>query len=981
MPPATLLQMLRELAGASSDPENCENIRQQLETLGPREVISLAYGPMGREHRTGPFWEWLFRTCPTRWRFLQWVYSNQPHHLSVAYKDRSWESIATHSSTLAAMVNRIYREVRPRYPWMRRRTLYGYAFGQQRGAGKYERKVIHPPGGKRRVLYVPHRPLARVQSAVLRLLLNPAQESLPECVMGGRLTKEGQHRPFGIFQNAAAHVGQEFVASFDIKDFFPSVRLVDVVKALRSLKCPALSETNRTPLPWSDDAAAFVARLVTRRGRLPQGAPSSPAIANLVFREYDDDICQRLGAAFVYTRYFDDLTISISAQGAHANHFLKAADFQAHVGKVVEDVLASSPFHLNRRKTRCGDCQTGVLVTGLRVDAHRVSVRRALRRTTRAILHGVESSTGGFVSTASRYYDNVDFRKTRFDPSRRSHRDGRRRLSAERMAIMAVMSLCGDMKIEVPKAVSLINGRRIPRDVEIHEGKQAYRSASRLLSWLWQLQLRADSDDGHIVFRNAHDDVVARLRCDRNDGFFLLEKKAAFACLELWHRLHGLWSGMNPLSPERVFENIRGFRDRIRRTLDHIHIPRDQRQPGPVTQPEDDKILTLSTTPVGEIERNAGPLWNLLTAFGNGGDLLPAGIAAAAMEFRRPASNVDELKEWLRLCARAVHATCEYLPAGDGSGANVWDTLFVLDGRFAGTRNAFYDVEKKIVDKAVHRIGAAGARYTGAWSSIPPNAAGWIQAFIVADLRNSLQRSLKTREDQGRDHWQSTVKRNTLRLPIETRIDTAFRRVIQAVGDARWKSTRAPVFRETAPRTLSELLAPVFRPPPEELPGETLKAVWIFAEKLAGTVFELLAGDATTISQEGRDLVIRCLRPASSEVEANYSMKLRLEHELRTEVGKCCNVLDIVQLMRNWGAHEENDTGKHDEWLRLIKYVSKALGRHCGLTRESLKARGDHGFSRPQDLPLTPFESVEVMLTICDGVADALEELAPPSPT
>jgi hypothetical protein len=200
-----------------------------------------------------------------------------------------------------------------------------------------------------------------------------------------------------------------------------------------------------------------------------------------------------------------------------------------------------------------------VVITGLRVDSSRVNVSRSLRRKTRALLHRIESTNHGFASTALHYYGNARFFDTYFDERHDCHRDGARRLSTERMAVMAVRQLCGDLKVEIPGSVTFEGGRRIARDVELHEGKQAYRDVAYLLSKVWQLHLSTGSDEGHVVFRDAGDRIVARLRCERNDGFFLLEKKSAFACLELWHRLHGLWSGMNPRSREAVFRQIHIF--------------------------------------------------------------------------------------------------------------------------------------------------------------------------------------------------------------------------------------------------------------------------------------------------------------------------------------------------------------------------------------------------------------------------------------
>lgn len=972
------LQIFRELASLGTTPADRDVARKFLAVWDdPRDLIRFVFGDRYYQHRTGPLWDHLKRKFPTRWQFVHWVYGDQPERLSTAYKDQSWLHTAAQSDTQAALVDCLLKEVKPRYPWVWRRTLYGYAYGQNRGAGKYTRKVIHPHKGKRRVLYVPHKPLARVQKALLRHILNPAQETLPVYVMGGRAGKDGQRNEFGIFQNAAAHVGQGFIASLDVKDFFPSVRLADVVRALRELPCPALRDREGSPLPWTADAATFVARLVTRCGRLPQGAPTSPAIANLVFSRFDERIRERLGKGFVYTRYFDDLTISVSERDARTKGLTTPHAFRDHVANVISQVLSGSSFRLNGKKTRCGRCADGVVVTGLRVDSARVNVSRPLRRHTRAILHRIESSHHGFVATAIRNYDNSRFFETRFDAHRDSHRDERRRLSAERMAVMAVRTLCGDLKIEVPGQVTLQNGRRIAKDVELHEGKQAYKDVAYLLSRAWQLHLSTDSDEGHVVFRDADGRAVARLRCERNDGFFLLEKKAAFACMELWHQLNGLWSGMNPRSHEAVFRNIHVFRERLRDSLDSITIPRGQHPPKHcVTPPEDGEIISVENSPAGEMKRNAGPLWNLLIEFRDMSDArrpLPAAVAALAGDFKSPVTCVDELARWIQACRAVVNATCESLPAPERKSLSVWQTLCILDDRLSGKRSAFYEAERKVLKDSWFRARLRGPRYDGAIRAIPDEIAGWIQASVVSGMLKSIANSVAVFREQGRESWQKTVRRNNDAVALVRRAEASKRRLLEAVGTARWSTSGGPVFHDAAAEKLSGNLEKYFLEPAEVAPRVVLDSLWAFGDGICGPIVEQLTGDDTTISESAR---VRLRKKLGKEDSANLPPDLLLREELLVEAGRNAEVLDVIQIMRNWHSHD-NDTDKHDEWVRLVTYIAKALGRRCDLDEDTVKARGQRNFAIATDLPLTPFEAIEAMLMICDRVADALENLIP----
>ena len=70
--------------------------------------------------------------------------------------------------------------------------------------------------------------------------------------------------------HAMAHVGRRFVVRLDIKDFFPSIGLGAVESVFR-------------PFGYKPDVVNLLSRLTLLNGKLPQGAPTSPYLANLVF--------------------------------------------------------------------------------------------------------------------------------------------------------------------------------------------------------------------------------------------------------------------------------------------------------------------------------------------------------------------------------------------------------------------------------------------------------------------------------------------------------------------------------------------------------------------------------------------------------------------------------------------------------------------------------------------------------------------------
>lgn len=167
-----------------------------------------------------------------------------------------------------------------------------------------------------------------------------------------------------IVTNARLHVGRQWVVTLDIKDFFPSITSRQVRAAIDCLA-------------GEPERLSGITRLLTRHGRLPQGAPTSPQLANLVAAELDHRLARTAGGrGWVYTRYADDLTFS----GDSSPHGLVDE---------VEAELNEHGFRAARGKTHVMGRDQRQLVTGLVVN-DRVRLPKPQRRRLRAMLHQAE---------------------------------------------------------------------------------------------------------------------------------------------------------------------------------------------------------------------------------------------------------------------------------------------------------------------------------------------------------------------------------------------------------------------------------------------------------------------------------------------------------------------------------------------------------------------------------------------------------------
>jgi RNA-directed DNA polymerase len=173
-----------------------------------------------------------------------------------------------------------------------------------------------PP--KKRLIDNPIDPLKAIQSRIEERLLK--RLILPKHLLGGVPGKS-------IPDNAKLHLGARYLVTIDIKNFFPSI----TPQQVRSVW--------RNTLNCSPDVAYLLTGLTTARDRLPQGAPTSTLLANLVLSSFDTEIravCEL--NAVCYSSWVDDLAFS----GDSAPHI---------VGPVIA-LLMKAGFSVSHQKIR-----------------------------------------------------------------------------------------------------------------------------------------------------------------------------------------------------------------------------------------------------------------------------------------------------------------------------------------------------------------------------------------------------------------------------------------------------------------------------------------------------------------------------------------------------------------------------------------------------------------------------------------------------
>lgn len=210
----------------------------------------------------------------------------------------------------------------------------------------YRTFAIRKKSGGVRMLSAPHYTLKYVQSWIYTNILSKVEVNY--CAHGFRPKKS-------IVTNAKLHVENTCLLKMDLKDFFPSITINQVINVFRGLG-------------YSKRISYYLGSICCIDGHLPQGAPTSPALSNIVAHHLDNrllGIAKTMG--YKYSRYADDLAFSGK---------LIKSDFVDYIVRIVE----ACHFAVNYSKVRLYKGNGAKILTGVSLANGRIRVPRDYRR-------------------------------------------------------------------------------------------------------------------------------------------------------------------------------------------------------------------------------------------------------------------------------------------------------------------------------------------------------------------------------------------------------------------------------------------------------------------------------------------------------------------------------------------------------------------------------------------------------------------------
>lgn len=196
-----------------------------------------------------------------------------------------------------------------------------------------------------------------------------------------------------IISNSKIHIGQKELLKIDLKDYFPSIKINRIITVFKKLGYP-------------NEISFLLAAICSYEEHLPQGAPTSPYLSNIVSKKLDKRlIFFAKKFDLKYTRYADDLTFS-------------GNQIPVKLIEYIDKIIVEEGFEVNKTKTRLYKNKSKRIVTGISVSGNEIKIPREYKRLLKTELHyifkyGLKSHTSKKKIKKSNYllsiYGKVNF--------------------------------------------------------------------------------------------------------------------------------------------------------------------------------------------------------------------------------------------------------------------------------------------------------------------------------------------------------------------------------------------------------------------------------------------------------------------------------------------------------------------------------------------------------------------------------------------
>lgn len=225
--------------------------------------------------------------------------------------------------------------------------------------------IIKP--GKIRQTYAVNEPLHSIQDIILEKIISGVE--FPDFLQG---SIRDINFPRDYVRDATIHARSEVILKEDISSFFSSTRMKLVYRTWKYF------------FNFPHEVAEVLTKLTTYKDFVPEGAPTSPAIANMVFWDCEPkleyDLRQK---GYIYTRYVDDITVSFSSR-------IEKKEIQGITAKIYGMFLGAG-LKPNRKKRNVQTKSGKMIVHKLNVNSGKPTLSKIERSKIRAAVKEFET--------------------------------------------------------------------------------------------------------------------------------------------------------------------------------------------------------------------------------------------------------------------------------------------------------------------------------------------------------------------------------------------------------------------------------------------------------------------------------------------------------------------------------------------------------------------------------------------------------------
>jgi len=255
---------------------------------------------------------------------------------------------------------------------------------------KYRVFEVAKRAGGSRTIRAPNKRIKEIQQILADVLLEIYKQ---------KPSVHGFSKDRSIITNAKQHLDKKHILNIDIQGFFPSIHF-GRVKYLFS----------KAPFSIPHAAATVLAHICCFDNMLPQGAPTSPIITNLICIKLDTAL-QKLAKKHncTYTRYADDISFSFTCRSNRLpRDIVIPASSGIILGEKLVGIIENNGFQINNKKTRLCTGSNRFEVTGLTVNEF-PNVRRNYVQQIKSMIYSWEKH--GYENAENEYYAKYYFHK------------------------------------------------------------------------------------------------------------------------------------------------------------------------------------------------------------------------------------------------------------------------------------------------------------------------------------------------------------------------------------------------------------------------------------------------------------------------------------------------------------------------------------------------------------------------------------------